>query len=55
MLTYGPMMIMSNKQEATLKMHMQKYLNLISYQFVSLLLHIPCTLTWENTSLSHRP
>lgn len=30
MLAYGTMMIMFNKQEATIKMHMQKYLNLIS-------------------------
>lgn len=36
-------------------MHMQKYLNLISYQFVSLLLHISSTLTWESTILSHSP
>lgn len=47
------MMIMFSKQEAPLKMHMQKYLNLISYQFVSLLLHTPSTLTWESTSLRH--
>lgn len=48
---YGTMMIIFNKEEATLKMHMQKYLNHISYQ----LLHIPSTLTWESTSLPHSP